>query len=341
MKLSKQERIAAIVVVILVILVAGVFLFIKPRIETIIETKATLAAKEQEYNDAVAKADTLDQLKTDIIAAYDKGKDTADMFFPELASYEADNELREFIDGCKGKANILVEDLEVTAPGIAGLSTSVFVPAEVEYALKDYATQGGSVDLSEENLEETLSDLEEALRVLNQAAIQVALGEAQTIGATTVTFTVKATTIDDLLKFADEVNNYKKTENGKTIRKSMELSGITFTDTLTTDSYMQQAELIRLEAEKAAAKVFKDKTGFTLSGYDDENDNGGTSVTPTPPAGNDDNNNNNNNNDDENKEGLLNHYYYEMPCTITFYSIERMKNPTTTLEAQDKLIAES
>ena len=83
---------------------------------------------------------------------------------------------------------------------------------------EDYASQTGTIDLSEENLDETLSELQEAMRILNQAIIQSALGEAQTIGATTISFTVKAITSEDLLKFADEVNNYQKTENGKTIQ---------------------------------------------------------------------------------------------------------------------------
>lgn len=312
MKLSKQERIAVIFVIILIILVVGILLYIKPNIETIIETKATLTNKEKEYNDAVAKAATKDELKKQVLEAYDKGKNLADMFFSELTAYEADNEFREFLATCK--ANVLVEDLEVSAPATAGISTSVFVPADVQYALKDYVNQG-KAETADPGL-------------IRQALIQLSLGEPQTIGATTVTFTLKATTIDDILLFADEVNRYQK----DSVRKSIELDNIDFTDNKTTDEYQALADSILKQAEAAAAKVFKEKTGQNLSGHVDDNN----TATATPPGGE----NNNNPGSNADKTENLNHYYYEMPCTITFYSIERMQNPSKTLDAQDAAITD-
>ena len=323
MRLSKQERIAAIVVIVLVVLVAGVFLFIKPNIETIIATKATLEAKEKEYNDDVAKAATKGQLRTDILASYDKGKNLADMFFPELSAYEADNEFRAFLETCE--ANVLVEDLSVSAPKTIGLSTSVFIPSEVQYALKEYVNQGGSDPLTTDP------------RLVRQALIQVALGEAQTIGATTVSFTLWASTPEDILKFADEVNRYQKSENGKTIRKSIELAGINFTNIKLVDDYTALAESILNEAEAAAADIFKQETGFDVRGFTSKANNN-TTVTQTPAEG------------AEGEEGgatatvvtnpsqtddVIEHYMYGVPCTVTFYSIVRMQDPTPTLDEQD------
>lgn len=317
MKLSKQERIAAIVVLVLVILVAGVFLFIKPNIETIMSTKETLASKEREYNEDVDKAATKDQLKADILAAYDKGKNTADMFFPELSSYQADYEFRAFLETCK--SHVMVESIDVSAPQTASLSTSVFVPAEVEYALKEYVNQGASSEITDP-------------RLIRQALIQTELGEAQTIGATTVSFTVAAITPEDLLLFADEVNRYQKNENGKSIRKSIELNGIAITDAMAIDEYNALAESILEEAEAAAAKVFKDKTGMNLAGAD--NKPSGGPVSQAPSEGEEGGTGNGNNSDKN--EGAIEHYVYQMTCTITFYSIERMSDPTPILNEQDK-----
>ena len=322
MKLSKQERIAAIVVLVLVILVAGVFLFIKPNIETINATKATLEAKEREYNNAVDRVATKDSLRTQILAAYDKGKDLADMFFPQLAAYEADNEFRAFLETCE--ANVYIEDLEVSEPATASLGTSIFTPPNVQYALKDYVNQGSAAV--------------EDPRLARQQMIRTALGDAQTIGASTVKFTVKAITQEDLLKFADEVNRYQKSENGKNIRKAIELSGVAIEYPLVNDIYKLLSDAILAEAEASAAGVFKDKTGFTLSGY--ENTTATTpSVTPGDIEGGitgEPGNTGNAGNANEEQNVSIVQYIYSMDCSITFYSIERMQDPTPTLDDQDK-----
>lgn len=324
MKLSKQERIAAIVLIILVIVVAGVFLFIKPNIETIISTKETLSAKQKEYDDDVAKAGTKGELRDGIIAAYNNGKNVADRFFTELSAYEADNEFRAFLESCE--ANVLVEDLTVSAPGTAGLSSSMFVPTEVQYALKEFVNQGN-----------TNEELDPGL--VRQAAVMVILGEPQTIGATTVSFTLKATSLDDILKFADEVNNYAKNENGASVRKAIELNTITFTDNKAVDEYTALAESLKAQAEAKAGEVFKDKTGSDLSGFSSSGNGNTNTSTPANGDNNDNNNDDNNANTpggNEQGEENLNHYYFEMPCTITFYSVERMQDPTPILDAQDK-----
>lgn len=178
MKLSKQERIAVIVIIILIILVVGVFVFIKPNIETINATQATLDGKRTELDEAKTKAATKDGLKEQILAAYDKGKDTADMFFPEMKSYEVDNEVRAFLEQCE--TDVLVESLTVSQPQTASLSTGVFIPSSVSYALKDYVNQGVNTDIT------TIDP-----NLIRQVVIQAALGQAQTIGASTATFTVK------------------------------------------------------------------------------------------------------------------------------------------------------
>lgn len=291
MKLSKQERIAVIVIAILVILVVGVFVFIKPNIETINATKATLETKNKELSDAKTKAATKDGLREQILAAYDKGKNTADMFYPEMKSYEVDNEVRAFLEQCE--AEVLVESLTVSQPQTASLSTSVFVPSSVSYALKDYVNQGVTTDITKIDP-----------NLIRQVAIRTALGDAQTIGASTATFTIKAETKEALLSFADEVNDYVKDQNGKDTRMAVSINNIAFEDKELIEEYRERAE-----------------------GNENNNTNTPSAREAAPPANND---NNNNNNDDENAEE-----FFELSVTLTFYSIERMQDPTATLDAQD------
>ena len=303
MRLSKQERIAAIVVLVLVILVAGVFLFIKPNIETIMATKETLSIKEREYNDAVAKVATKGQLREDILTAYDKGKNMADMFFPELADYQADFEFQEFL--ATSKANVLIETLEeVTPPSTAGLSATLYIPPNVQYALKDYVNQGNSNEVTDPAL-------------IRQAQIQRALGEPQVIGATTITFTVQALEPTELLKFADEINRYTKSENGKSIRKAMELNGVEIIDEKLNNAYKKRAEEIIESAGPTAAKLFKEKTGFVLADYTEQDEEPG---------------------EQGEEEVGVTEYIYKMTCSLTFYSIERMQDPTTVLNEQDAAV---
>lgn len=336
MKLSKQERIAAIVVVVLVILVAGVFVFIKPNIETINSTKVALEAKKKEYEDDEAKVKTKEPLKKQILDAYNDGKDLADMFFPELKSYEADNQFRTFLNQCANRNNLVVEDLKVSSPTTAGLGTSVYVPSGTKYALKNYVTQG--------------TDAASTSNLLRQRMIQSNLGEAQTIGATTVTFKIYALTISDLLQFADEVNNYEMTENGKKVRKAIELSGVTFSDKRTKFGLEKRGTEAKTEATEAGAKAFTEylskvrsesrsalaepaaadnnaaapATGTETPGTETPGTN--TPAAETPGA----------NVDISDNEEKLDFHCFAQECTITFYSIERMQDPSATLEAQDK-----
>lgn len=298
MKLSKQERIAVIVIAILIILVVGVFVFIKPNIETINATQATLDSKKVELDNAKAKAATKDSLKEQILTAYDKGKNTADMFFPEMKSYEVDNEVRAFLEQCE--TEVLVESLSVSQPTTASLSTSVFVPPSVSYALKDYVNQGVTTDITKIDP-----------NLIRQVLIQTALGEAQTIGASTASFTVKVKTKEELFSFADEVNDYVKNENGKDTRKAVGLDTISFNDKKLAEEYQNRAK--------------------------NENDNTPGQPTTPPNAGdnNNSNNDNNNNNSGSGNEGNDESEFYEVDVTMTFYSIERMQDPTDRLDKQD------
>lgn len=335
MKLSKQERIAAIAVIIAVIIVAGVFLFIKPNIETIKTTKATLENTKAEYEADVAKAGTKDDLKQQILTAYDTGKNLADMFFPELKAYEVDEQVRAFLEKCE--AEIVVESLTVSNAGTAGLSASMFTPPQVEYALKTYVNQG--------NTNSVLNDP----GLIRQALIMAALGDAQTIGASTAQFSVKAKTQEAMLAFADAVNNYQMEENGKMVRKAVEINSISFTDEATTRLYNERAEgngnVTARTIPNATPRAAADPD--TAAPADNNNsapaDNNNTTSTPTEGNGNANGNSNPNSTGTstttpttETRPADEDQKFFQMECVMTFYSIERMSDPVETLTEQDK-----
>ena len=307
MKLSKQERIATIVILILVILGVGIFVFIKPAFDSLASTQKNLDNKQAEYKADLEKAGRKADLRTDIEKAYEEGEHLADMFFPELASYEADEAMRAFLAQCK--ANVVVEQLEVEEPTTAILSPYFSVSEEVVYELKSYATRGVEPDEAETRRLERLAQL------------QSALGSAQTIGASTVSFTVSAIDREELLKFADEVNNYIVKENGKDTRKALILNGMSFEYPEIEKEYEAKIESINVEAEKAGKEALEKETGKKAEKVETEMNNSDEDTTE--------------------KEGVVNvtECIYSVETSITFYSIERMQDPKSQLDKQDGVAA--
>ncbi len=307
MKLSKQERIATIVILILVILGVGIFVFIKPAFEGLGATQKNLENKQAEYNADVEKAGRKAGLRTQIEEAYSEGEHLADMFFPELASYETDEAMRAFLAQCK--ANVVVEALEVEEPTTSVLSPYFSISEEVVYELKSYATQGADPDEAE------------ARRMSRLTELQTALGNAQTIGASTVKFTVSAIDREELLKFADEVNNYIVKENGKDTRKAIMLNGMAFKCPEIEKEYEAKVEEINSEAEKVGKEALERETGKKPDG---------DKATSSNPDG-----------ETSDKEGKVdvNECIYKVETSITFFSIERMQNPKAQLDKQDGVTA--
>ncbi len=303
MKLSKQERIAALIIAIIVILAVGIFVFIKPRFEAIGTTAATLNTKQQEYVTALEKQSTKDDLKTQVMDAYEKGEHLADMFFPELTTYQADQEFRAFLAQCK--SNVIVESFTVNEPSTTTLGTSFYTPTEVVYDLKTYVTQG-------------LETSAEELAAQNRLQIlQDALGGAQTIGSTTVEFTVSALEQEELIKFCDEINSYFKDENGTTTRKAVLLNGAEFSYPLVEKDYDALVDELNAKGEEDGTKAVYKNAGKTMPATE----NNGEAAA---------------NNSDETIS--VSDYLYSLSTSVTFFSVERMLDPTDQLDAQDGIV---
>lgn len=311
MRLSKQERIGAMIIIVVVIIALGAWLFVKPRIETIDATRKSLDSKQQEYNTDVETQSKKNPLREQIIAAYEAGEHMADMFFPEMTSYESDAAFREFIQQCTAK--VLVEDLTVGEPTTATLGTQFYSRSSVTYDLKTYATQG--VDVS----------LVETLRAARQLLLQTTLGGAQTIGASNVSFTVTAIDRNELIKFVDEINNYVKEENGGSIRKAIKINTLSLEYNEVIKKYDDLVAKLNGEMQTAGQNAFQ-----AAGGNPGGNNNPAPNPTPNPEnpenPGNPETNNPNENTTPE---------YFTLSDTMTFYCIERMQDPKPQLDAQD------
>lgn len=319
MKLSKQERIGLMIIMAVVIISLGGFLMFKPKLEEMNRNKQTVETKQKDYDEKKAKADTKDPLRKQIEAAYEKGEDTADMFFSEMDGYEVDDMFREFLKNRKyvkdnkaqEQAKIMIEELKIGDLDTETLSPSFLQIRPITYPLKQFATQGGVTLSKEEQAEQ-----------LRKAALQAALGGDQTIGATAISFTAKSLSNDELIKFADEINNFVREENGNKVRKAMKTQSIELTYNDVTKEYDKMVEDILKKAEDDGKKAFERDFPGSLSG----NGSGSSNIlTPNPDAANNNNNN---------KEDVSDHLC-SWENTLVLYSVERMQNPKPILDAQD------
>lgn len=305
MKLSKQERIGVLIIAVVLIIGLGIWLYIVPKVQKVGQSNVTLDSKTQELQTAQDKAATKDDLKQQVLDAYEAGQNLADMFFEEMTPYEVDAEFRAFLDQLD--TNVYVSDFTVGAPSVSTLSPRYFEEDEVTYALKTYVTQ---------DIQPTEAELATEAR---WQAIRDALGISQTVGSITVSFEVTALSQQELMDFCDEVNNYIKNENGKDTRKAIMINGMSFTYPENEEMYNELKEAIEEEAEdRALDELYKENNQKRPA--DDTQ-----TQTPEGEAA-----------AEEEARLEVSDTIYTMSSTITFYSVERMQDPTPQLEAQEQ-----
>ena len=304
MRLSKQERIGALVIAVIVILAVGIFMFIKPRAEAIGTSKTSLENKQSELATARAKADTKDSLKAQVLQAFEDGENLADVFFEEMTAYEADEEFRAFLEQCG--ANVVVGALTVNAPSVTTLGVEFFEEKEVSYALKSYATSG------------TEPSKEQLAYAQRQQMLKDNLGAKQEVGSITVSFDVTAIDHEELLKFCDAVNNYRKDEAVGLTRKAMKLEGFVFSYPLVENEYNDISDEIAKKAQVEGLKQLYKNFNLTLPA--DE-------LNAAQEAAN-----------QEEEKLAVSDYIYTVSTSVTFYSVTRMEDPTDQLDAQDGVV---
>ncbi len=302
MKLSKQERIGILVIAVILIIGLGIWLFIVPRFQAIGASTTSLENKISELDKARAKQATKDDLKEQVMLAYEEGENLANMFFEELEPYMADHEFREFLAQCE--SNVLVEAVTVSEKSTYTLAPTYYTEDEVTYALKTYVTQGLQPSEDEIKAEERL------------ALLKNTLGSAQTVGATSVTFDVSAIDPQELINFIDEINSYEKEEDGTPTRKAIMIDGFSLEYPLVEKEYSDIADEIEKDAyDEGTKELYKNFNRTRPADLIQEEKE-----------------------DDEEADLAASDYLYTVTLKLNFFSVERMQDPTEQLKAQDSVI---
>ncbi len=229
MKISKQERIIIVCLLVAAILGVGIFLFILPNYNNIGANNKTLAAAKEEYQELQTKLEHEATIDDEIKAAYEEGKDLANTFYDDLTTYEADEIMRQFI--AKGK-DITVDGLSISPMSTETLSISVFMPTEVTYPLKDFANTVVTQDEEAVDIE-SMTPRELVIYAKKLVSTMLALSEPVTVGCTSVSFTASSDKLENLHAFADLLNAGVYDEkivgaDGKPQRKATYVNGVTF-----------------------------------------------------------------------------------------------------------------
>lgn len=326
MRLSKQERMAVLIIAVIIILGLGIFLFIVPQFQNIGDSNSQLVSKQQELQAAEEKAATRVQLGQDVYAAYEDGQNIADMFFEEMKPYQADNEIREFIQFCKDKGvAISVDSLTIGTPGVSELGVTFNEESEIVYDLKTFAR--GDSDNGE------LSEEEQRTAILQEA-----LANVQSVGSIDVSFTVSTLEQDDLLKFFDCVNDYEKSDG---VRKAICVSsGITISYADVETKYAEIIDEIAPDVRYDALRELAAESNVKIPTKQEIKQAFGLESADQNQADGEDNAAANTNaNDNGVVSQISDDYVYSAEVTLTMYSLERMQDPTDKLAEQDQRVA--
>ncbi|MDE5577364.1 MAG: hypothetical protein K2J11_08255 [Oscillospiraceae bacterium] len=99
LKLSYRDKVIFIVVMVIIVLVAGFFLFIKPKFEAVENAKATFESKQEEKNEIDTKIDTLPIIIDNIKATAEEIGEKQQIFLDEAHPYTNEIYIREALSG--------------------------------------------------------------------------------------------------------------------------------------------------------------------------------------------------------------------------------------------------
>lgn len=151
MKLSYRDKVIFIVVIVILVLVAGFFVFIKSKITESQDVKNNLTIKQQEQDELKAKIETLPTLKKTLEDSIKKVDDAQSIFLTEQEAYESDQYVHDLMIQA-GEENFMFKGMELTGEVEGSLSQYFYIRNDVAYDLKINA------DLTGDSLDQEVYD---------------------------------------------------------------------------------------------------------------------------------------------------------------------------------------
>lgn len=215
MKLSYRDKVIFICAIVVIIFVAGFFLFIKPKYGEMNSAKAQLEVKQAEWADIEAKINTLPDLVTQLKALAEEVKDIQEPFLSavdengkQVQPYQHEQFVKEMLDAC---------NLEITSMNTsytAGASLNEYMVAVKNVYSYELLMQA---DLYNELPQEVYD---------NYNKVTAGNGSNIVLGVTELTVGYKDTfELDKLFKFIDNIAEDERTMSVLSVSSSEKSEG--------------------------------------------------------------------------------------------------------------------
>lgn len=165
MKLSYRDKVIFIAVVVVVILVGGFFIAVKPKISESQDIKNTLTSKEEEKQAADDKIATLEPLKSQLDDSIKEVDEKQEAFLDEQQDFEADKYIQELLAPTEIQFRSFSESRESTGT----LSEYYYTRESIVYDIKMNA------DISGDSLPQEVYDAYYETGVAQSADVTVAV----------------------------------------------------------------------------------------------------------------------------------------------------------------------
>ena len=192
MKLNYRDRIIAMVLIAIIILLGGFFGLIRPKSKDITESQAARTAKQMEWDALDQKIKENPKLAKNILDSYDKSQKLVNDFpTKQDFSYQLDQFMQPLVDKC----NVKIADMEAGAINTATLNYYFIQPTALDSAIIDAADVNGKKT-------DSSNYVSEQDYVLSQRTAETVLTRQYGITA--------KVTRQNLFKFLDEVKALNK-----------------------------------------------------------------------------------------------------------------------------------
>lgn len=235
MKLSYRDKVIFICAIVVIILIAGFFLFIKPKYNSMNLAKSSLEIKQSEKADVEAKINTLPELVEQLKASADGVKEVQSYFFSAVNEDDKitvdvngkETEVYKFEQSPYQYEQVIHDMLDSAGVEVRSISTAYTVGNQVsEYMVADKNLYSYDLlmqaDLYNE-LPQSVYDL------YNKAEAET--GDSVIIGVTNITIGyVDSFALTKLFKFVDSVADDERTMSILAVSSGEETEGSTETE---------------------------------------------------------------------------------------------------------------
>lgn len=216
MKFGYRDRIILLIACVIIIFCIGIFLFIKPKWEALDKNQKALDTKQNEWSQTLESFKSIPGRQKTILSKYEKGKEIAAEFTPEMNSVELDKFLQEkFMNTDIHVAhNVRAKGaVSVTDQGTSSISYYYYTPNFVTYPLFEAADMDGS-------LAKAIAEKRKESDILSNRA-------AQTVGSGKSSLTIH-TDRKDLMELLKAVHEYAVKNKDAMIINSVNIADYTF-----------------------------------------------------------------------------------------------------------------